>query len=215
MGLFDFLKKQPPKIKVEMRGYENGKEVVLPKQKSAENEEDWKKQLSMSLTLNSEIRSIENEMVGFAVALKNRQKVDDEIVMLESLIECYEEIKRRCHALGPDYVDYFIKAWENVRKGKDDGPGYITRYKKRLKYIRENYDELVRKESLHEGESKNLEKRVLAVLKAHTEILQTDVYKSFDPIVKSDIQSILYFMEKNGRITREKSGRTYIIRFVR
>lgn len=53
----------------------------------------------------------------------------------------------------------------------------------------------------------------MAVLKSSADILQTDIYKQFHPIVKSDIQSILYFMEKDGKIHREKSGRTYIIRY--
>lgn len=215
MGLFDFMKKKPPKAKVEMVGYENGKMVDLQSNQSAEDKGGWKKQLSISLTLNSEIRPLENAMVGFADALSRKQKVDDEIVMLESLIEYYEEIRRKCYTLGPDYVDYFTRAWAEIRKEKDDGPEYVTRYRNRIKYIRENYDELLGKEILHENESENLEYRVLDVLKREGTILQTDVYKHFDSIVKSDIQSILYFMEKDGRITREKSGRTYVINYVK
>lgn len=56
-----------------------------------------------------------------------------------------------------------------------------------------------------------MQERVIALLKESPSILQTDVYKQFDPIVKKDIQSILYFLDKGGVITRTKSGSTYQI----
>lgn len=216
MGVFDFLKKKPEKraakIKIEMVGYENGEKVELRQSEKKFDKEEWARQASIRLNIDLEIRPLENAMVGFATALKQKQKVDDEIVMLKSLIEYYEEIKQKCYAFGPDYIEYFTKTWAEIRAGRDDGPEYVTRYKKRLKYVQENYDKLLKQEILHEKESENLESRVLAILRKHESILQTDVYKNFDPIVKEDIKSILYFMEKNGRISREKSGRTYIIR---
>lgn len=215
MGLFDFLKGKKNDIKIEMVGYESGRRVDLQDKNLGEDKSDWKRQMSIQLTLNSEIKPIEDAMVGFAVALKSPQRVDDEIVMLESLIEHYEEIKQKCYALGPDYIEYFTRSWAEIRSGRDDGPEYVTRYKKRLKYLLENREELVAQENLHEKELGGLEGRVLDVIKSSPGILQTDVYNHFHSIVKRDVQNIIYSMEKNGTIKREKSGRTYMIHYIK
>lgn len=55
----------------------------------------------------------------------------------------------------------------------------------------------------------------MSVLVENKEILQTDIYKMFDPVVQKDIQSILYFMAKDGIIEREKVKSTYMIRLRR
>ena len=42
-------------------------------------------------------------------------------------------------------------------------------------------------------------------------ILQSDVYKHFNPFAKLEIQSLLYEWGESGKINREKSGRSYKI----
>lgn len=42
-------------------------------------------------------------------------------------------------------------------------------------------------------------------------ILQSDVYKHFNPIAKLEIQSLLYEWGETGKIKKEKSGRSYKI----
>jgi len=229
VGLFDFLKKedssqassygfksilsekQRKKANIRVITYdENGKEI---KDDSAFDKNA--KPMQYYEKIRNEIKPIENIIVGFAVALKRPQRVDDEILLLKSLIENYKDLKTKCYALGPDYVEYFNASWEQVLKGKPEGPSYVARYYTRLKYIKDNYSELKKQEAIHEKESKDLETRLVSLLKKTNGILQTDIYKQFHPAVKSDIQSILYSMEKQGRINRKKSGRTYAIYYVK
>lgn len=47
------------------------------------------------------------------------------------------------------------------------------------------------------------------IIKSNPGILQKDIYKQFDVTVKPDIQEILYFLGKNGKILREKVGNSY------
>lgn len=209
MGLFDHFKKsQKSTIKIEMHGFENGEEVQL---KSYPIKDDWKKQLSIQLTINEQIKPLEDIMVGFAVALKHPQKIDDEILLLQSLIDSYRELKAKCYSLGPDYIDYMRASWEEVRQGKPDGPGYITRYETRLKYLKENYEELRYQETRHEESLVDLQPKLMSSISENQPILQSEIYKLFDISVKSDIRDMLYALEKEGKIKREKHGKSYLI----
>lgn len=210
MALFHFKKKKQPKVSVEMYGYENGKRVELKEEKNP----DPPKPMSYFQTIEREIKPLENAMVGFAVASKKQQKTDDRIAILKALVEAYDSLEAKCRSLGPDYIKYFSKSWEHCHNARNPDFCYIDPYKEELEQLLANRDELVALEERHEAEEAGLEGRVLAVLKENPAILQTEVYKHFDPVVKSDIQSILYFMEKDGVISRTKSGRTYEIKFL-
>lgn len=195
MGLFDFLKmKSLP--------------VDTP---TNEKHENWQKDLSIALTLKEEIKPLEDLFVECACELQKRQLVDDEILLLQKLIKHYEEAKRKCYLLGPDYIDYFNRSWDEVRKNKEDGPSYVTRYQKRLQHIKENYKELKEMEKQYQEQGKDLEKRLISYLRENAPVLQSDIYKSFGPLVKNDIRDLLYHMEKSGKIDREKSGRNYTV----
>lgn len=215
MGLLDLFKKKDKKIKVEMYGYENGKRVELNTTNEKFDPQSLEKSISVQLKVKAEIEPIEDRMVGFAVALKQKQKIDNEIMILEALIGSYNAIKQKCYSLGPDYIEYFQNSWGKVRKTHSGKQEYIVPFIERLDFLRENYSELKSKEQIYEKESVNLSSRIISILQANPGILQTEVYKMFDSSVKEDIQSILYFMGKEGRIKRNKSGRTYALYYIK
>lgn len=166
-------------------------------------------------TIQTEIKPLEEIFVNFAVVLKEKNQVDDKIEILKDLIQSYYDLKSKCISLGPDYQKYFINMWEKCHNSRNKEFSYIDRFEKELNNLQSKRDTLKLEEKLHQKESDGLEDRVIAILRKNSSILQTDIYKIFDPIVQNDIQSILYFMAKDGRITREKSGRTYMIHFVK
>lgn len=209
MGLFDRLvRNKKPSIKIEMHAFENGKEVQLTPDPV---EEGWEKQLSIQLTTNEEIKLLEDIMVSFAVALKQPQKIDNEIILLQSLIDSYIDLREKCYSLGSDYSDYMRKNWEEIRQGKTDGPGYITRYEKRLKFLKENYTELKSQEIKRDENLVDLKQKLISYISEKQPILQSEIYKAFDTSVKNDIRDMLYHFEKEGKIKREKQGKSYLI----
>ena len=195
MGLFDFLKKNS----------KNGSNVNKTQIK------EWEKDLSVYQTVQREIKPLEDVFVGCAVLLKYRHPVDEEIAILQKLIKTYEEARQKCYKMGRDYAEYFRINWDECRQTKENGPSYITPYQQQLEYIKFHYKELKEKEKQYQQQSKGLEKRLVAYLKMNDSVLQSDIYKSFGPLVKDDIRELLYQMEKTGKVERKKSGRSYIV----
>lgn len=205
MGLF--MKKQ--KLNITMTGAVKGKAVPLKK----ETEIVPPKSISYYDTIQREIKPLEDAIVKKALASKEAKKVDDKIKLLNDLIESYYSLKSKCVSLGTDYQVYFSKMWEHCHNSKNPDFSYIEQFEKELQELQQNRGELAAKEALHEIAAKNLNAKVTEILKNTPVILQTDIYKQFDPIVEKDIQSMLYFMAKDGIITRRKAGKTYEIKY--
>ena len=184
MGLLDFLKKK------------NDSEI---------------KPIKFYEILNREVKPLENIMVGFSSSLPRIKKVDDRIDVLKALVESYYDLRSKCISLGPDYQSYFSRMWEHCHNSRNKDFCFIEKYEEELENLSANRDLLFSEQSLHEEKSKNLELEVVKILDQNPVILQTDIYKKFDPVVQKDIQSILYFMAKEGRIKREKAGNSYLI----
>lgn len=213
MGLFNVFAgkkgKNRRKVTVEMRGYVNGKEVALP-QDAAPDDDLYSKKIDYRV-VTSEIKPLEDVMIGFAVALKARHSVENEIALLSSIIESFYSLKSKCVSLGPDYEEYFSKMWEHCRNSENQDYSYIEKFEERLGILQKNKDVLLAEEALKNKELVNLEQRVMKIIEDENEILQTDIYERFDPVVRDEISSILYFMAKNGEIRRIKRGRTYLV----
>ena len=191
--------------------YDNhGREI-----KSNPSADESIKPIQYYATIRDEIKPLEEILVSFAVASKEQKQVDDRIEILKALVQSYYDLKSKCISLGPDYQEYFVNMWEKCHNSRNPEFSYIKRFEEELGNLQSKRDTLKLEEERHQKESDGLEERVIAILRENTSILQIDIYKNFDPIVQNDIQSILYFMAKNGRITREKSGRTYLIHFIK
>lgn len=208
MGVFDIFKKKSATTQITMYGYENGRRVKLNESAIDEDPEYTKWYISAYPIIQKEIKPIEDAIVQCAVQAKNSRLVDERISALKGVVKHYYLLRDKCASLGSGYKKYFLKMWEHCSKNNDF---YVTKFEKELQELQENYQELKQKELIHSRESKNLDHRVFSVLAKSPGILQTDVYKCFCPEVKDDIQTILYFWERDGKIRREKSGRTYKI----
>lgn len=209
MALFDFLKKKQTRkrVNVEIRSYVNGKEVPL----SEEEEPDGIKPQAYYQMLQAEVKPLENMMVNLAVSLKGKKEIDDRIATLTSLIDTFYALKIKCFQLGSEYAEHFKKNWEHCHNSRNPDFSYVDRFEKELAELRANYDSIKAKEAAYATESVNLKHRVIDVVKSSPGILQKDIYKEFDPTVKADIQEILYFLDKQGRIHRVKVGNSYSV----
>lgn len=206
MGLFDIFKKKHTN-KIMANKSNNDNETKF----GDDNSNHLEKELLVYNIISKEIKPLEDIVVSYAVKLKEKHAIDDEIKLLDDIIESYSNLKKKCIDLGLEYEDYFKNSWEEIRKDKSDGPSYINRYKVRLAYIKEHYLELKEEEERRNTNLINLDKRLIDFIISNQPILQSDIYKSFDSSVKLDIQDLLYHMAKDNIISREKSGRTYII----
>jgi len=81
----------------------------------------------------------------------------------------------------------------------------LNKRKEELEYIEKNYDKLLQKES----KRKTLKNDVIRIIRENPGILQKDLYQEFDSDFKQDISNMLYTMDKDHEIKREKSGNTY------
>lgn len=209
MGLFDFLKKQRTKdnISIQMHGYVNGKEVPLPKG----NESDKVYSIDYYETLQREVKPLENKLVELAVAHQKLKMTNEKINSLTCLISVFDALKSKCYSLGPDFQEYFSQMWGHCHNSRNPDFCYIDQYKNELSELMSNREKLVADDMRYKKASRGLEQQVRQILQKNPHILQTEIYKHFDPIVKNDIRDILYLFEKDNVISRVKAGRTYEI----
>lgn len=217
MGLFDLFKRKKkvslPKMKIEVHAYdENGNEVPLHDDIPIPDDIDIDPETYD--IIKKEIRPLEKIMIGHVTSLNKDTKLDDRIHTLECAISSYNALHQKCYSMGGKYTKYMQKFWENARKDSKYGPGYIDLYIKQLQNLKDNYDKLKTEENARYENLPNLRENLLIFLSENTPILQTQIYKSFDPSVKEDIRDIIYFLEKDGLVKREKSGNTYVVTYI-
>lgn len=169
--------------------------------------------LEQYMMIEKEIRPIESYMANCAVSLNAKRLLNERIETLQKLIGAFYSLKSKCYSLGPEYQTYFSEMWEHAHNSKDADFCYVDRFECELKELLKNKDKLSAKESLYISQTNNLKSKIESVLSESHSILQTDLYKRFDPVVQNDISTILYFMAKDGAITRTKHGRTYLIEY--
>ena len=154
----------------------------------------------------------ENNMVKYATSLK-AAAVDQKIRTLKDMISEYYVFKDKCYSSGECYQKYFSDMWEHCHNSRSQDFEYIQPYENELNELLKNYDSFKKKEQISEIYEGKLHDLILDIVSNHSGgILQTDVYKMFPGELKEEIQKELYFSERNGYITREKNGRTYLIK---
>lgn len=142
---------------------------------------------------------LENEYRFFADAYYNskNQGVLAEYAAVKSLVIFMEDMKRICAAKGECFAE-----WATIVVANPDA---LASFKDRQSYIEEHIDELLRIENL----TKKLRTELPTIIRNKPGILQTDIYKLYNPEFKQHISQTLYTMADENIITRTKSGRTY------
>lgn len=156
----------------------------------------------------NEIKGMEENVAEHVKAARDASKpVDERISEYRTAIELQEKMRDRFVSAGECYAKYYSDMWGHCHNSRCDDFDYIQHLEEELAKVLEDYDDLKKRETLLIG----LDRRLMDLLLENDGIKQTDVYKEFDPVVKSDIKSFLYFWAKEEKIIRVKSGRTYSI----
>ena len=117
---------------------------------------------------------------------------------LKALVSYIDDIHVSCASKG-----------ECFKKWADElvDPNFLENYRTDLNTMEENMEDLLHKEKV----IKQLKIDLLEIIKTEPGVVQSDLYKRFDAELKSDISNELYWLSANGIITREKSGRSYML----
>ena len=122
---------------------------------------------------------------------------------LKSFVMYMEDVEKLCKSKGECFEFWF----NEILTGK----GYLKQRKQELKILSENLSKSQNAYEYKQDLLLNLDSTLLNFLQNNNGILQKDVYKQFDPSIKSDVQNLLYDWEKSGKIKRIKLGNTYKI----
>lgn len=123
--------------------------------------------------------------------------VKEEYSALLSLIKYREDVQRLCAKMGETYT-----LWASLSVTE---PTSMEGDRERLRYLEENMKELLK----HEAMIRKLRKELVSIIKNEPGIIQSDIYKRYDPSLKNAISNELYLMGADNTIIREKSGRSY------
>ena len=142
--------------------------------------------------------------------------IDEEIECLEKLIKYYNEYKDECFSKDECFQKYFTDMHMKCHNSRNSCFEFVEPNIERLNYIKANYHTLLLKEKQVKEAAdkkrnllKNLDSEIMDAIKNNPNIIQSDLYKMFDPLLKDDISEKIYFWAKDGKIKREKSGRSY------
>lgn len=145
------------------------------------------------------VREVECQYDYFCQAVYSGKKegAKAEYAALMSLLKFREDVERLCTKKGR----YFL-SWASISVLN---PVSVDEDKARLRYLEENMADLVRNEAALE----KLKQDILTIVSAEPGVIQTDLYKRFDPALKGTVSNELYHLEGQGVIVREKNGRSY------
>lgn len=218
MGLLSkiFKKSNTPQFTVQFTEYDaEGNEISidntpLSPQEKAEFEEELK--FIQWLNSHSDVKMKDDEIATYINVYcslsNNNAPIDMQLDNLKKLVAFFDEYREYCYAQDDiNYKKHFSKQYEHCHNSRCDDFSLVDSYRDRLQEMIDNYDDTKK----HQELQKTIEMDLLYFLKENNNILQKDIYKSFDATLKSDIQNLLYQWSKNGTINREKKGNTYII----
>lgn len=122
---------------------------------------------------------------------------------LKSLVLYLEDAKKLCYSKG----ECFAKWYDGIIAS----PEYIEKRKAELAELESNFHRLQDDWEARQKLLAGLDEKVWNTIKDNDGILQADLVKKFDGCVKNDISDILYHWDKEGKIERIKSGRSYAL----
>ena len=124
---------------------------------------------------------------------------------LKSFVLFLEDVEKLCKSKGECFEFWYYKVLTS--------PDYLQKRKEELYSLEANLDQLQNEYNVKQQNLIGLEAKVIQKLIENDGILQTDFVKLFHPSVKNEITEKLYYLDKAGKLVRQKSGRSYILHF--
>ena len=122
---------------------------------------------------------------------------------LKSFVLYMNDARNLCYSKGECHAFWFDEIIAS--------PKYIAERTAELKELQDNFAEIEAAYRKREYELAGLEERLEEALRQNEGILQADFVKMFDASVKNDVLNLLYRWDKEGKISRIKSGRSYLL----
>jgi hypothetical protein len=122
---------------------------------------------------------------------------------LKSLVLYLEDAKKLCYSKG----ECFAKWYDDIIAS----PEHIRKLQLELSELESNFHGLQDEWELRQKLFVGLDEKVWKIITDNDGIMQTDLLKMFDACVKNDITNFLYHWDKEGKIERIKSGRSYAL----
>jgi len=154
----------------------------------------------------------DHKLADLSVRASKTDNIDEEIKLLKEFVDYFEEYKNECKLMGECFEKHFYDM--NIHDGSVNGkPDYhwLNQNKERLSYLEENRDKLIEEQRNKNVALVDLPQRLKKVIIDNPGILQSEIYKQFDEIIKNEISSQLYYWANDGIIKREKCGKSYKI----
>lgn len=129
-----------------------------------------------------------------------KQSPKDEYQALRDYVKYMNDAQRLCYSKG----ECFAYWYDIVAK-----PEHIAKRTEELEELEANLEELQHNYVTRQKELKELDKKVYKSIMENEGILQSEFFKLFHPLVKHDVSHLLYTWDKEGKITRIKSGKSY------
>lgn len=146
------------------------------------------------------------------IICNNRSKIieskyiDEKIKLHKENISVFEELKNFCNSCGEGGKIFFEKYYLHCHNSTNDDFIYIQEDIDKLNYLEKNYDKLKSDEEKYNSLIVGLEDKILKILNENNGILQKDLIKMFDPLLKNDISNFIYKLTKDNKIEKKKVG---------
>ena len=210
MGLFNLFKKTTTSKSNETKINSEGEKL----DKLIDGELPW----GWATAYADYYRPRDKKLYELSISAANAKTIDDEIACLRAFISYYYQYKNECIAKGECFFKYFSDMHMHCHNSRNPDFDFVTPREERLEMILQNYDSLIREEQINRAKEEkkqellrttNVDNRIKEIISSNPGILQTDIYKKFDPVLKDSVSEWIYFAAKDGKIKREKSGRSY------
>lgn len=120
---------------------------------------------------------------------------------LKSFVIYLQDIEKLCKSKGDLFYTWFTEILTT--------PSYLDMRKEELRIFQSELNQRLVDEKECNEAMDGIDEKLIQIINDSLGILQKDLYALFTPLVKKEIQSTLYQLDKNSLIQREKVGNTY------
>lgn len=157
------------------------------------------------------IKPRDKHMMDLHIRSCNASSILEEKQLIEEFLVAFYAYKRECEEMGECYMKYFSDMHEHCHNNSNPCFSLAKPREERLAYINENLETLVADEELKKRLLSTLSADVETLIRNNPGILQSELIKKFDPIVKAEVSNLLYQWTTENKIKREKQGRSYAL----
>ena len=150
------------------------------------------------------------------ISISEAKSYDEKLLRCQQTIDLFKEIENFCFSFNdPNGILYFQESWSHSKELNDyHALSHITSKYNDLIENRDVYIEEFRIKNLIDEKCKVLDNELLHLIENNVGIIQTDIYKLYEPYMKDTVSLYLYNLDKQGVVKRTKKGRTYSLEII-